>query len=41
MHDIFKLCDEYNAIGLVTNQVQSNPAVFSLVTRLNLLEEML
>ncbi|MBP7034941.1 MAG: DNA repair and recombination protein RadA [Euryarchaeota archaeon ADurb.Bin294] len=28
MHDIFKLCDEYNAIGLVTNQVQSNPAVF-------------
>jgi len=28
MHDIFKLCDEYNAIGLVTNQVMSNPAVF-------------
>ena len=28
MHDIFKVCDEYNAIGLVTNQVQSNPAVF-------------
>ncbi|NLV27440.1 MAG: DNA repair and recombination protein RadA [Methanomicrobiales archaeon] len=28
MHDIFKLCDEYNAIGMVTNQVQSNPAVF-------------
>jgi DNA repair protein RadA len=28
MHDIFKVCDEYNAIGLVTNQVMSNPAVF-------------
>jgi DNA repair protein RadA len=28
MHDLFRLCDEYNAIGLVTNQVMSNPAVF-------------
>jgi DNA repair protein RadA len=28
MHDLFRLCDEHNAIGLVTNQVMSNPAVF-------------
>ncbi|MDD1638835.1 MAG: DNA repair and recombination protein RadA [Methanomicrobiales archaeon] len=28
MHDLFRLCDEYNAVGLVTNQVMSNPAVF-------------
>ncbi len=27
MHDLFKLVDEHNAIGLVTNQVMSNPAV--------------
>jgi DNA repair protein RadA len=27
MHDLFKLIDEHNAIGLVTNQVMSNPAV--------------
>ncbi|MHC1626383.1 MAG: DNA repair and recombination protein RadA [Methanoculleaceae archaeon] len=27
MHDIFKLVDEHNAAGLVTNQVMSNPAV--------------
>jgi len=27
MHDIFKLVDEHNAVGLVTNQVMSNPAV--------------
>ena len=28
MHDLFRLCDEHNAVGLVTNQVMSNPAVF-------------
>ena len=28
MHDLFRLLDEHNAIGLVTNQVLSNPAVF-------------
>jgi len=28
MHDLFKLVDEHNAVGLVTNQVLSNPAVF-------------
>ncbi|MDD1704846.1 MAG: DNA repair and recombination protein RadA [Methanoregula sp.] len=28
MHELFKLIDEHNAIGLVTNQVMSNPAVF-------------
>ena len=28
MHDLFKLLDEHNAVGLVTNQVLSNPAVF-------------
>ncbi len=28
MHDLFKLADENNAVGLVTNQVMSNPAVF-------------
>lgn len=28
MHDLFKLIDEHNAVGLVTNQVMSNPAVF-------------
>ncbi len=27
MHDLFKLIDEHNAVGLVTNQVMSNPAV--------------
>lgn len=28
MHELFKLIDEHNAVGLVTNQVMSNPAVF-------------
>jgi len=28
MHDLFKIIDEHNAVGLVTNQVMSNPAVF-------------
>jgi DNA repair protein RadA len=28
LHDLFKLVDENNAVGLVTNQVLSNPAVF-------------
>lgn len=28
MHEFFKLIDEHNAVGLVTNQVMSNPAVF-------------
>jgi DNA repair protein RadA len=28
LHDLFKLADENNAVGLVTNQVLSNPAVF-------------
>jgi DNA repair protein RadA len=28
IHDLFRLCDEHNAVGLVTNQVMSNPAVF-------------
>jgi DNA repair protein RadA len=28
MHDLFRLLDEHNAVGLVTNQVLSNPAVF-------------
>ncbi|HVP25535.1 MAG TPA: DNA repair and recombination protein RadA [Methanomicrobiales archaeon] len=28
MHDLFRLLDENNAVGLVTNQVLSNPAVF-------------
>ena len=28
MHELFKLVDENNAVGLVTNQVMSNPAVF-------------
>ena len=28
MHDLFRLVDEHNAVGLVTNQVLSNPAVF-------------
>ncbi|MCC7565673.1 MAG: DNA repair and recombination protein RadA [Methanomicrobiaceae archaeon] len=27
MHDLFKVIDEHNAVGLVTNQVMSNPAV--------------
>ncbi|RXE57309.1 DNA repair and recombination protein RadA [Methanoculleus taiwanensis] len=27
MHDLLKLIDEHNAVGLVTNQVMSNPAV--------------
>ncbi len=28
MHELFKLIDENNAVGLVTNQVMSNPGVF-------------
>jgi len=28
LHDLFKIVDEHNAVGLVTNQVLSNPAVF-------------
>ena len=28
LHDLFKLADENNAVGLVTNQVLSNPGVF-------------
>ena len=28
MHELFKLVDENNAVGLVTNQVMSNPGVF-------------
>jgi DNA repair protein RadA len=28
MHDLFRLLDEHNAVGLVTNQVLSNPGVF-------------
>jgi DNA repair protein RadA len=28
MHELFKLIDEHNGVGLVTNQVMSNPAVF-------------
>jgi DNA repair protein RadA len=28
MHDLFRLLDDNNAVGLVTNQVLSNPAVF-------------
>src|SRR5512137_2167790 len=28
MHELFKLIVEHNAVGLVTNQVMSNPAVF-------------
>jgi DNA repair protein RadA len=28
MHELFKLIDQHNAVGLVTNQVMSNPAVF-------------
>jgi DNA repair protein RadA len=28
LHDLFKLADDNNAVGLVTNQVLSNPAVF-------------
>jgi len=28
LHDLFRLVDEHNAVGLVTNQVLSNPAVF-------------
>jgi DNA repair protein RadA len=28
LHDLFKLADENNSVGLVTNQVLSNPAVF-------------
>lgn len=28
LHELFKLIDENNAVGLVTNQVMSNPAVF-------------
>ncbi len=27
MHDLFKLIDEHNAVGLVTNQVMSNPGI--------------
>ncbi|HIH86154.1 MAG TPA: DNA repair and recombination protein RadA [Methanoculleus sp.] len=27
MHDLFKLIDDHNAVGLVTNQVMSNPGV--------------
>ncbi|MCQ8894783.1 MAG: DNA repair and recombination protein RadA [Methanolinea sp.] len=28
LHDLFRIVDEHNAVGLVTNQVLSNPAVF-------------
>jgi DNA repair protein RadA len=27
MHDLLKLIDDHNAVGLVTNQVMSNPAI--------------
>jgi len=27
MHDLLKLLDDHNAVGLVTNQVMSNPAI--------------